>query len=56
MATDPPSQLVISHGSAAGESDSRAVAPSDTIALLPRRKVARHGERDVSVTPLDRSV
>ena len=56
MATDPPSQLVISHGSAAGESDSRTVAPADTIVLLPRSKVARHGERDVSVTPLDRSV
>ena len=56
MATHTPSELVISHGSAAGESDSRTVAPSDTLALLPRSKAARHGERDVSVTPLDRSV
>ena len=54
MAAEPPSQLVISHGSAAGSDP--AVAPSDTLTLLPRSKVPRHGERSVSVTPVDRSV
>ena len=55
MAAHTPAQLVISHGSAAGI-DSRTDAPSDTMTVLPHSKVARHGERDVSITPADLSV
>ena len=43
MAADMPTQLVISHGSAAGYDP--AVAPSDTTTILPASKVPRHGER-----------
>ena len=57
MALEQPSQLVISHGSAAGHDP--AVAPSDMTAIMPVSKAPRHAmdtERATSVTPLDRSV
>jgi len=55
MALEMPSQLVISHGSAAGHDP--AVAPSDMTAIMPVNKAPRHVmERVLSVTPLDRSV
>ena len=60
MALEMPSQLVISHGSAAGsESRTSEVAPSDMTAIMPASKAPRHAmdtERATSVTPLDRSV
>ena len=55
MAAETPAQLVISHGSAAGN-DSRTDAPSDTMIVLPHGKVPRHGERAVSMPPGHRSV